>query len=250
MLEKTYLMNQDTMRLVFKGNAVVGTPSAKLHHVTYENNKVSGELHSNKYRGGKSHVCYNLKDGSILPQFKGAAHHRHKVCRVFVRYETMSDYENDVYGVNKYEVGGKGSGEVKVEYNRPAKDPVQMELKFGKCSQRPDAELIKPAPNQLNLSKPTLDEVVEYCKDRKFHFNPADFYYSYEAAGWSEDWRKDANLWEVSEIAKCLHTIYEINKQVEEDLKNPLKRLGWILRFKVIGNIVYWIKRLFTPKKQ
>ena len=52
------------------------------------------------------------------------------------------------------------------------------------------------------FSKPTIDEIREYCKERNNNVNPAQFYDHYEASGWRrgktplKDWRAAVRLWE------------------------------------------------------
>lgn len=62
-----------------------------------------------------------------------------------------------------------------------------------------------PKPTRKRFVPPTLDEVIDYCEQRKNHVDPERFWNHYERVGWRvgkspmKDWRAAVRYWERDE---------------------------------------------------
>lgn len=84
-----------------------------------------------------------------------------------------------------------------------------------------------------SIIKPTHEELVAYCKERKNNVNPVEFYNYYESVGWKvgknkkpmKSWKATIRTWEqrgnnfsniVSETAQKLPSVKQTNDYVDE----------------------------------
>lgn len=67
---------------------------------------------------------------------------------------------------------------------------------------KPSNNLKKPRKTQLVFIKPSIEEIKNYCFERKNNVNPEKFYDYYEARGWKlksgamKDWKACVRTWE------------------------------------------------------
>ena len=63
-------------------------------------------------------------------------------------------------------------------------------------------EIQQEKPKRKNFEKPTVEEIAEYCSERKNGIDPQAFYDFYESKGWKvgaakmKDWRASVRTWE------------------------------------------------------
>lgn len=83
------------------------------------------------------------------------------------------------------------------------RNPIQSESESESESEREDVRADKPR----RFTKPTVDEVGAYCRERKNHVDAQRFFDFYEAKGWRvgnqlmKDWRAAVRTWEARENA-------------------------------------------------
>lgn len=60
----------------------------------------------------------------------------------------------------------------------------------------------KPEKKRKKFVKPSIDEIIEYCRERQNHVDPQKFYDHYESNGWMvgknamKDWKAAVRTWE------------------------------------------------------
>ena len=68
--------------------------------------------------------------------------------------------------------------------------------------EKPAQEIQPEKPKRKNFEKPTVEEIAEYCSERKNGIDPQAFYDFYESKGWKvgaakmKDWRASVRTWE------------------------------------------------------
>lgn len=83
--------------------------------------------------------------------------------------------------------------------NTPAETPKEPTRQTEPTAEQPKAEQKKPAEK---FEKPTVDEIAEYCKERKNGIDAQGFFDFYESKGWKvgavkmKDWRACVRTWE------------------------------------------------------
>jgi hypothetical protein len=85
---------------------------------------------------------------------------------------------------------------------------------------------------QPKFKKPTIDEVKEYCQERKNSVNPSRFFDHYEANGWKQkggqsikDWKAAVRTWEGNEFNKPVgqtNSVLQTNENPLVSKENPL----------------------------
>lgn len=90
-----------------------------------------------------------------------------------------------------------------------------------------EGECEKPhSPNRKTFTKPTIDEIQDYCIERNNNVNAEQFYDYYESNGWKvgknsmKDWKAAVRTWERSEYRKS-----NSKKNSKEDAINVVKEL-------------------------
>ena len=83
--------------------------------------------------------------------------------------------------------------------NTPAETPKEPTRQTEPTAEQPKAEQKQPAEK---FEKPTVDEIAEYCKERKNGIDAQGFFDFYESKGWKvgavkmKDWRACVRTWE------------------------------------------------------
>ena len=90
-----------------------------------------------------------------------------------------------------------------------------------------EGECEKPhSPKRKTFTKPTIDEIQDYCIERNNNINAAQFYDYYESNGWKvgknsmKDWKAAVRTWERSEYRKP-----NSKKNSKEDAINVVNNL-------------------------
>ena len=90
-----------------------------------------------------------------------------------------------------------------------------------------DGECEKPhSPKRRTFTKPTIDEIQDYCIERNNNVNANQFYDYYESNGWKvgknsmKDWKAAVRTWERSEYRKS-----NSKKNSKEDAINVVNNL-------------------------
>ena len=94
--------------------------------------------------------------------------------------------------VNAANRAGKKSAPATTEENTAVVQPEE----------KPAQEIQPEKPKRKNFVKPTVEEIAEYCSERKNGIDPQAFYDFYESKGWKvgaakmKDWRASVRTWE------------------------------------------------------
>ena len=90
--------------------------------------------------------------------------------------------------------------------NRTKKTAEPIHIEVGTVPDREEADIITPPaeekPKTKKFVKPTVEEVKNYCEQRKNGINPQGFVDYYEARGWKigsnsmKDWKAAVRTWE------------------------------------------------------
>ena len=101
----------------------------------------------------------------------------------------QQQHRREVNAVNR---AGKKSAPATTEENTAVVQPEE----------KPAQEIQPEKPKRKNFVKPTVEEIAEYCSERKNGIDPQAFYDFYESKGWKvgaakmKDWRASVRTWE------------------------------------------------------
>ena len=128
-----------------------------------------------------------------------------------IDYGIPADNQMDINGIPTVSIGKDRLGK-----DRLGKDRLDIE---GECE--------KPhSPKRKTFTKPTIDEIQDYCIERNNNVNAEQFYDHYESNGWKvgknsmKDWKAAVRTWERSEYRKP-----NSKKNSKEDAINVVNNL-------------------------
>ena len=128
-----------------------------------------------------------------------------------IDYGIPADNQMDTNGIPTVSIGKDRLGK-----DRLGKDRLDIE---GECE--------KPhSPKRKTFTKPTIDEIQDYCIERNNNVNAEHFFDYYESNGWKvgknsmKDWKAAVRTWERSEYRKP-----NSKKNSKEDAINVVKEL-------------------------
>ena len=128
-----------------------------------------------------------------------------------IDYGIPADNQMDTNGIPTVSIGKDRLGK-----DRLGKDRLDIE---GECE--------KPhSPKRKTFTKPTIDEIQDYCIERNNNVNAEQFYDHYESNGWKvgknsmKDWKAAVRTWERSEYRKPTQ-----KKNSKQDAINDLRDL-------------------------
>lgn len=126
--------------------------------------------------------------------------------------------------------------DVSIVYTECIQDVSVGKVRLGKSSigrvrldKNIDGECEKPhSPKRKTFTKPTIDEIQDYCIERNNNVNAEQFFDYYESNGWKvgknsmKDWKASVRTWERSEYRKP--NSKKNSKQDAMDVVNKLMR--------------------------
>ena len=128
-----------------------------------------------------------------------------------IDYGIPTDNQMDTNGIPTVSIGKDRLGK-----DRLGKDRLDIE---GECE--------KPhSPKRKTFTKPTIDEIQDYCIERNNNIDASQFYDYYESNGWKvgknsmKDWKAAVRTWERSEYRKP-----NSKKNSKEDAINVVNNL-------------------------
>ena len=133
-----------------------------------------------------------------------------------IDYGIPADNQMDTNGIPTVSIGKDRLGKDRLGKDRLGKDRLDIE---GECE--------KPhSPKRKTFTKPTIDEIQDYCIERNNNVNAEHFYDYYESNGWKvgknsmKDWKAAVRTWERSEYRKS-----NSKKNSKEDAINVVNNL-------------------------
>ena len=96
---------------------------------------------------------------------------------------------------------------------------------ISKQSKVEKSKVNKNRGSKAEFTPPTLEEVKEYCKERKSKIDAERFFNYYEANGWSNivDWKAKLRSWETNGIDKQTSTSFDVDDVFSRALNRTYK---------------------------
>lgn len=100
--------------------------------------------------------------------------------------------------------------------------PPLAPLEAGKESIGKDSKGNKSKRQTIIFVKPTVEQIADYCNERKNGISPSRFYDYYESNGWlvgrnkMKDWKASVRTWEKNNNTKTVSTPLPFTKSTEE----------------------------------
>ena len=145
------------------------------------------------WAGGSPKVLTSVKNVAKWvknPEFK--SYILNKISEIEKRKEAKENKLTNTYTETDTETDTDTDTEVSVGYGYPIDTLSDSE---------PESEPLKKK-NQKRFSKPTIDEIGDYCKERNNRIDPQKFFDYYESNGWKvgknpmKDWKAAVRTWE------------------------------------------------------
>ena len=207
---RTLSASADDLKLLIAKQYLIGFESGV---VVIKDWKIHNYIRNDRYKAStvperellniRKDKAYTLKEDDGVPM---------------IDYGIPTDNQMDTNGIPTVSIGKDRLGK-----DRLGKDRLDIE---GECE--------KPhSPKRRTFTKPTIDEIQDYCIERNNNVNAEQFYDYYESNGWKvgknsmKDWKAAVRTWERSEYRKP--TVKKNSKEDAIDVVNNLmNKLGGV----------------------
>ena len=200
---RTLSASADDLKLLIAKQYLIGFESGV---VVIKDWKIHNYIRNDRYKAStvperellniRKDKAYTLKEDDGVPM---------------IDYGIPTDNQMDTNGIPTVSIGKDRLGK-----DRLGKDRLDIE---GECE--------KPhSPKRRTFTKPTIDEIQDYCIERNNNVNAEQFYDYYESNGWKvgknsmKDWKAAVRTWERSEYRKP-----NSKKNSKEDAINVVNNL-------------------------
>ena len=200
---RTLSASADDLKLLIAKQYLIGFESGvvvikdwKIHNYIRNDRYKASNVPERELLNIRKDKAYTLKEDDGVPM---------------IGYGIPTDNQMDTNGIPTVSIGKDRLGK-----DRLGKDRLDIE---GECE--------KPhSPKRKPFTKPTIDEIQDYCIERNNNVNAEQFYDYYESNGWKvgknsmKDWKAAVRTWERSEYRKP-----NSKKNSKEDAINVVKEL-------------------------
>ena len=200
---RTLSASADDLKLLIAKQYLIGFESGvvvikdwKIHNYIRNDRYKASNVPERELLNIRKDKAYTLKEDDGVPM---------------IGYGIPTDNQMDTNGIPMVSIGKDRLGK-----DRLGKDRLDIE---GECE--------KPhSPKRKPFTKPTIDEIQDYCIERNNNVNAEQFYDYYESNGWKvgknsmKDWKAAVRTWERSEYRKP-----NSKKNSKEDAINVVKEL-------------------------
>ena len=200
---RTLSASADDLKLLIAKQYLIGFESGvvvikdwKIHNYIRNDRYKASNVPERELLNIRKDKAYTLKEDDGIPMIN---------CGI------PTDNQMDTNGIPTVSIGKDRLGK-----DRLGKDRLDIE---GECD--------KPhSPKRKTFTKPTIDEIQDYCIERNNNVNAEQFYDYYESNGWKvgknsmKDWKAAVRTWERSEYRKPT-----VKKNSKEDAINVVNQL-------------------------
>ena len=212
---RTLSASADDLKILIAKQYLIGFESGvvvikdwKIHNYIRNDRYKASSVPERELLNIRKDKAYTLKEDDGVPM---------------IDYGIPTDNQMDTNGIpTDNQMDTNGIPTVSIGKDRLGKD------RLGKDRLDIEGECDKPhSPKRKTFTKPTIDEIQDYCIERNNNVNAEQFYDYYESNGWKvgknsmKDWRAAVRTWERSEyrnvkVSKKQQAIDVVNDLMQE----------------------------------